>query len=235
MRIFALTRSYHRFSIMDIRTFIFLDCETTGLPSFECGKTRITELCMIAVESNHLKLGVFPRVQNKISFCFNPKRLINPEVSNMTGLYNDLLEHQPCFDNNLGSFIKNFLKLFKPPLCFVAHNGKRFDFPLLKKHLEEIEVQLPQDLLYIDSLEAFRCLHKSNVELKLRTVPQEIPFEFSDDLDDVLNNATKEAEEEFFKKKNFDPQKINETTPKRPLQLSKCVTFNSPRKRLNFG
>lgn len=78
---------YHRALSMNIKTFVFCDCETTGLPSLECGKTKITELCMVAVESDHLRLGVFPRIQNKINICFNPKRVINPEVSNMTGSF----------------------------------------------------------------------------------------------------------------------------------------------------
>lgn len=70
---------------MDIKTFIFFDCETTGLPYQENNKTRITELCFTVVESEHLQLGVFPRVQHKLNLCFNPGRTVNPTATEITG------------------------------------------------------------------------------------------------------------------------------------------------------
>lgn len=72
-------------SLMDIKTFVFLDIETTGLPNMENNKTKITELCMVAVEACHIEMGVFPRVQNKLNFCFNPWKLISSESEKMTG------------------------------------------------------------------------------------------------------------------------------------------------------
>lgn len=71
--------------MLDIKTFVFLDSETTGLPYLENNMTRITELCFVAVESAHIRLGVYPRVQNKLSLCFNPKKYIQKEASDITG------------------------------------------------------------------------------------------------------------------------------------------------------
>lgn len=73
--------------IMDpqIKSFVFLDSETTGLPFWEKNKTKITELCFTVVSSEHLKLGVFPRVQNRFTFCFNPRKYIDSEASKITG------------------------------------------------------------------------------------------------------------------------------------------------------
>lgn len=69
----------------DIKTFIFLDIETTGLPQMENNATKITELSMIAVQSSHLRLGVIPRVQNKLTLCFNPWKLISYDSEKITG------------------------------------------------------------------------------------------------------------------------------------------------------
>lgn len=70
---------------MDIKTFVFLDSETTGLPSAENNRTKITELCLSAVQTEHLMLGVNPRVQNKITICINPRKMIHPCASEITG------------------------------------------------------------------------------------------------------------------------------------------------------
>lgn len=72
-------------SMASIKTFVFLDSETTGLPSAENNKTKITELCLTAVESEHIGLGVYPRVQNKLSLCFNPFKIIHPIATEVTG------------------------------------------------------------------------------------------------------------------------------------------------------
>lgn len=75
----------YKINMREIKTFAFLDSETTGLPHLENCKTKITELCIVVVHSSHLNLGVFPRVQNKLSLCFNPGKYINSEVSTLTG------------------------------------------------------------------------------------------------------------------------------------------------------
>ena len=81
-RLRASVRTYK----MNIKTFVFFDMETTGLPHLEYFKTKITELSLVAVQSDHIELGVFPRVQNKLSMCFNPNKLISLEASKNTGL-----------------------------------------------------------------------------------------------------------------------------------------------------
>lgn len=69
----------------NIKTFAFFDSETTGLPYLENYKTKITEMCIIVIQTSHLSLGVYPRVQNKLSLCFNPGKYISKEVSDITG------------------------------------------------------------------------------------------------------------------------------------------------------
>lgn len=89
---FLIRRKLFKSIMRDIKTFAFLDSETTGLPHLENCKTKITELCIIIVHSLHLSLGVFPRVQNKLSLCFNPGKYINTDVSTITGEIKILLQ-----------------------------------------------------------------------------------------------------------------------------------------------
>ena len=61
--------------------------------------------------------------------------------------------------------LRNFLLHLPKPVCLVAHFGLGFDFPLLRSELENIgfdfrpeadELGLAEDLLVVDSLEAFK-------------------------------------------------------------------------------
>lgn len=68
------------------RSFIFMDCETTGLESW----SKITELCLIAIQTEHLLTTLsnrLPRAINKLTLCFNPRKTIHPTASQITGLY----------------------------------------------------------------------------------------------------------------------------------------------------
>lgn len=76
---------------INIKTFVFLDIETTGLPSQEHNKTKLTELSMIAVQADHIRLGVFPRVQNKLTFCFNPRKMVSLGAEELTGILKKIL------------------------------------------------------------------------------------------------------------------------------------------------
>lgn len=68
-----------------IENFAFIDLETTGIPSMENNKTKITELSITVIESNHLRSGVYPRVRNKLHLCFNPRKFISPDATKITG------------------------------------------------------------------------------------------------------------------------------------------------------
>lgn len=84
-----LIRTIVNIIMRDIKTFAFLDSETTGIPHLENCKTKITELCIVAIQASHLSLGVFPRVQNKLNLCFNPGKCMNKDVSEITGKIKD--------------------------------------------------------------------------------------------------------------------------------------------------
>lgn len=66
-----------------IKTFIFLDIETTGL-----SLPSITELCLVAVGRDALLKGDishFPRIMDKLCICVRPERRIGDTAAAITG------------------------------------------------------------------------------------------------------------------------------------------------------
>lgn len=75
--------------INNFKTFVFFDIEATGLPDHEFNKTKITELALIACSKVELlktdgKRKV-PRVLHKLTICVNPRKMISPESTKITG------------------------------------------------------------------------------------------------------------------------------------------------------
>ncbi|XP_026727531.1 uncharacterized protein LOC113493735 [Trichoplusia ni] len=146
-----------------IETYVFIDLETSGLPYKELNKTKITELSMVAISRKQVletNPGSMPRVISKFTKCFNPRRMIDPDSTEVTGLCNDLLENETAFNLNVCNIINSYLELFQKPVCLIAQNGHTFDFPILKNHFELLNCALPDDILCADSLNAFYDLEK---------------------------------------------------------------------------
>lgn len=138
-----------------ILTYVFLDIETTGKTHVELNKTKITELSMVIVKRRHILdtlAGHLPRVQHKLTMCFNPGRTVYPGAS---GLDNNLLEYETNFNREVFHTIKSLLACQEKPLCLVAENGHKFDFPILKNHFEKLKASLDEDVMCADSLYAF--------------------------------------------------------------------------------
>ncbi|XP_076454933.1 uncharacterized protein LOC143289735 [Babylonia areolata] len=138
-------------------SWVIFDIEATGLKR----KPRITELCMLAVLTGEVQSTSrqSTRVVNKLQLCFNPESAIEAQASSLTGLYNDVLEHMATFTDQ-ATLITGFLARLPQPVCMVAHNGHRFDFPLLQSELSRAECSLPPEaeVYCADSLEAFRVM-----------------------------------------------------------------------------
>lgn len=253
--VFQPIRKKSNFLMTNIRTFIFLDLETTGLPQFENNKTKITELSLVAVQEGHISLGVIPRVQNKLNLCFNPWKLISPESEQITGLSNCMLESMSPFTSKTVDCINLFIEHNPRPICFVAHNGNRFDYPILQASIKNTNAALIDDIYCIDSLEMFRNLELNDTTTKTKIESETIPtnstesFMFQDNFDDILCRAVDEYEQSV--EKALKVQKINETTPKRPIEnpsqisispssqqneiTSKKVKVTSIRRQINYG
>ncbi|XP_059061280.1 three-prime repair exonuclease 1-like [Achroia grisella] len=144
--------------MVGIKTFVFVDLETTGLPREELNKTKITEISMVAVLKEHIldtRKGSMPRVQNKLTLCLNPGRMVSMISTEITKLSNDLLEYQPYFDNEVYNILNKFLNILPKPVCMVAHNGYNFDFPIIKNHLDKLRVQFSDELYCADTFHFF--------------------------------------------------------------------------------
>ena len=152
-----------------IKTFAFFDLETTGLPDLEFFKTKITELCIIACSVDHfidpdIKI---PRLLHKLTLCFNPYKRIDIKSTEVTGLTNELLEHENKFDKNAMNIVESFLYQLQQPVCIIAHNGNNIDFPLLKKQYDKLEGTFPFATRCCDSLPVF---HKMDKELEQKMI-----------------------------------------------------------------
>ena len=97
-----------------------------------------------------------PRILNSLNLCFNPMGLIPAKVSEITGLNNFLLENQSKFTASTSSLLNAFLAHLPQPVVLVAHNGDKFDYPLLKSELNKVNSDLDSSILTIDSLPAMR-------------------------------------------------------------------------------
>lgn len=133
-----------------ISTFVFFDLETSGLPADEFNRTKIIKLALVACSAEHIAatntlaanraLIKLPHVLHKLSVCLNPQRMIHPEVTVITGLDNFQLEHEQPFGANTGALLVHFVQQLPQPVCLVAHNGDRFDFPLLRREMDRVGV-----------------------------------------------------------------------------------------------
>lgn len=150
-----------------IKTFAFVDLETTGLPELEFYKTKITELSIVACSTEHLmetKSPNIPRVLHKLTLCLNPCKRIDFKSTEITRLHNDLLEHENKFDQNVMTLLESFMGHLQQPICLIAHNGTKFDFPLIKKQYDLLNGTFPETTLCCDSLPIFQRIDELILE-----------------------------------------------------------------------
>lgn len=164
----TLTRSM---VLNNITTCVFLEMESTALLTEQGKKTRITEICLLAIRRNDLLFeGPYPRVTSELRLCFNPGERISSKASLLSGLTNDLLEDQPRFGETTVSIINIFLERLPGPVCLVAHYGYGFDFPLLQEEVRKTGGSLMEGLFCVDSMEIFQKMHPELSSYKLKDV-----------------------------------------------------------------
>lgn len=169
---------------------------------------------------------------------------------------NFLLENQTYFQSKTVKLINEFLETQEKPICLVAHNGNRFDYPILRTEIHRTGGTLSDDILCIDSLEAFRELHKQTIEEQAQILQEtsvtsstSIPPEFQDGYDELLCSIVDDMEEQngsggASKKTVEEIKKINETTPQKcRISVRKDLYADTSSdsanktvfKKLNFG
>lgn len=200
-------------------TYVFFDIETTGLPWQEKNKTKIIEICLLAVKRQDIinaEFGSLPKF-DKLSFTLNPLRKICPEVVKLTGLSNDAVKKSSKFKDKFDS-IYTFLDTLQKPVCLIAHNGNAFDFKILLAECNDINKQLPPHLLCLDSLVGFRKVLKGT-NITYKTLPkQQITSDEDSDWPelDISADEWKEIDELMT-----DDDSDEETVPKCDIDLKK--------------
>ena len=64
-----------------------------------------------------------------------------------------------------GEILKSFLAHLSPPLCLVAHNGDKYDFPFLKAELEKVGITHPSNNWFADLYLGIREIISRNEEV----------------------------------------------------------------------
>jgi hypothetical protein len=56
----------------------------------------------------------------------------------ISDLTDELLQHHSPFDEHLFSMLNEFIERLPQPVCLIAHNGLKFDFPIIQAELYRI-------------------------------------------------------------------------------------------------
>lgn len=138
-----------------IETLVFMDFETTGLPDYmPRRKVNVTELSLVAVPRKLLQVPL--RCLHKLTLCVQPRSAVTVTAAQMSGLDNWELQWCPPF-GEAAHVVEKFLYTLQPPICLVAHNGDKFDFPLLRAELKHASPGIDLTAFFCcDSLPAFR-------------------------------------------------------------------------------
>ncbi|XP_005175049.1 three prime repair exonuclease 2-like isoform X1 [Musca domestica] len=189
-----------------IKTIAVIDLETNGLPWQQGNTCAITELSIYAFAatclSGHkeesllreldddlqivekIQPPMLPRVLHKITLMINPNKEIHPEAAKISGLTNNLLQREAPFDENTANCLFMFLERLPAPVCFVAHNGWSFDYPVIRYVLQTIDKSMPSSIFCIDSFKAFREFDEK--ELKINAIKEQLQQM-------QYNNSTKDS------------------------------------------
>ncbi|XP_011189352.1 three-prime repair exonuclease 1 [Zeugodacus cucurbitae] len=155
-----------------IASFVVLDLEASTYDGNE-SKLSVAELCMYGFPSTDLKtqpIRVTPNSKicsplpspnlNKLTLLCNPQKVIYPTTTAMSKLDNYMLEYESCFDANTAVIITSFIKHMPQPVCLVAHGGSKHDFAIVKNTFNKLKLELPHDILCIDSVNVFWGIDK---------------------------------------------------------------------------
>nr|XP_054769539.1 three prime repair exonuclease 2-like [Lytechinus pictus] len=165
---------------LTIKSFVFLDFETSHL--YPKDRPKIIELSLIAINraglldpNVHTSLYLaknnenstfdlskvsLPRIVDKLTLCLDPGKYTSPHSARLTKMDKrklDINKKLP-FDEGVVTMLNIFLSRQDAPVCLVAHNGMRFDFPILRSELSGLTTGDPPAELYcLDTLKGFRA------------------------------------------------------------------------------
>lgn len=166
------------------------------------------------------------------------------------GLYNDELSSQSSFNGNSLNLINSFLSRLSKPICFVAHNGNFFDYPILRTHIESIKAEMDflDDIYCVDSLLAFREILNNASSSEKLAIADKITNVVSDTSnlevlmdgawDDILFEKVESIEnslsETSLKEQKTPQQILNETSPSAKQPLNPLAAPKKPKRNIKI-
>lgn len=131
--------------MLENKTLIFLDVETTGLSE----KTeRMTEIGIIRTDGNF-------NIIDEFQMLINPERVISSKITEITGITESMVENEPKYDEAI-PMIKDFIfnGINKEDAILVAHNAP-FDFKFVNQGFMDIYGKVAFEN-YIDTVSVLR-------------------------------------------------------------------------------
>ena len=125
-----------------VSDYVVFDLETTGVSPYS---DKVVEISAVKVKGD--------KVVDEFSSLVNPKCHISAGASAVNGIYDDMVEDEPAFDEVLPKFID-----FIEDLPLMGHNIQAFDLAFIYRDCKEILGAVP-DNDYIDTvLIARKCM-----------------------------------------------------------------------------
>ncbi|KYN06493.1 PREDICTED: uncharacterized protein LOC108782965 [Cyphomyrmex costatus] len=183
---------------MEVQTFVFFDLETTGLIQ-ENVMPRITEIALVAVSKDSLCNSNFPpRVLHKLVLPVNPQKVIPVKVQHITKLYNEDMQLLKPFGHELYELIISFLQRLTSPICFVAHNGDKFDYPIFLEELKRINKRFSNEILCIDTWKMFNDYFYKRRNVEPTVIQDLLNDEYNDSLSTLNMDVVREEESKII-------------------------------------
>lgn len=141
---------------------VVFDLETTGLST---RTDRIVEIAALVYGAKGNASLPRPELQEHFTRLVNPGKAISVEASVITGITEEMLATKPKFGDILPEFM-NWVDKHKEAsdsehVLFIAHNGKRFDVPVLRHEMKRNGMQMPNFWMFADSLPLMRNILSS--------------------------------------------------------------------------
>ncbi|XP_076385770.1 uncharacterized protein LOC100883143 isoform X2 [Megachile rotundata] len=130
-----------------------------------------------------------PRVLHKLVLPIHPNIKISDKVNKLTGLSNTSLQEVQNFNCEVYDLIMHFINRLSKPVCFVAYNGNKFDYPIFLSELNNVNKNFSEDIFSIDMLELVRNYFSTNNKSVTRNTPS---MSNTEDVSSLLNDGCDE-------------------------------------------
>jgi len=193
------------------------DLETTGINT---ETDKITEIGAVLWDTD---------LKAPVSFFSSLIRIdesVTEQITKLTGIHQWMLDK---YGENIASTLMDFKNFMLQGKCLIAHNGKGFDFPLLKKEFERHDVDFPEmdvidtcvDVPYPESIATRKLVHLAAEHGFVNPFPHRA-------VTDVLTMMNVMS--------HYDFDSVLELSKQKDIELRALVSFNNKdlAKNLNY-